>query len=300
MFHHRTRFQESSCQAKDYIFHKSTETSPRDSANTCCVGVCAQKYWTHFRIDFNNVTKDHKVEELFDSNPELANAVYEALGFKTTTENTSQIYSKLGNKTKSENVVIKSWGELKKVKEAITSNHIVSTRIQGTNKHFGNPFSHEFSGKLIKTETVKEAVERFTDWVINSNEGRAEWIREQLKSGKLKGKPILYYKELGEPSHATALDYLINTYNWNTQITPQQKQQAQQQYSQYLESLNKPNTNPILQGNQNITQDDKSYYRGQIEQPTIDKNGNLVLYAREDELYKRAGLKSKGDRKSVV
>ena len=45
---------------------------------------------------------------------------------------------------------------------------------------------------------------------------RSEWIREQLKSGKHKGKPILYYKELGEPSHATALDYLINKYNWDT------------------------------------------------------------------------------------
>jgi len=36
----------------------------------------------------------------------------------------------------------------------------------------------------------------------------------------------------------------------NNQITPQQKQQAQQLYSQYLDSLNKPNTNPILQTNQ--------------------------------------------------
>lgn len=45
---------------------------------------------------------------------------------------------------------------------------------------------------------------------------------------------------------------------------------------------------------QTITQDNKSYYRGQIEKPTIDKDGNLVLYAKEDELYKRAGLKSKG------
>lgn len=35
-----------------------------------------------------------------------------------------------------------------------------------------------------------------------------------------------------------------------TQITPQQKQQASSIYSQYLESLNKPNTNPILQDNQ--------------------------------------------------
>jgi len=45
---------------------------------------------------------------------------------------------------------------------------------------------------------------------------------------------------------------------------------------------------------QTLTQDNKSYYRGQIEEPTIDKDGNLVLYGREDELYKRAGLKSKG------
>ena len=44
----------------------------------------------------------------------------------------------------------------------------------------------------------------------------------------------------------------------------------------------------------NIIQDNKSYYRGQIEEPTIDKDGNLILYGREDELYKRAGLKSKG------
>lgn len=71
--------------------------------------------------------------------------------------------------------------------------------------------------QLIKTETIKEAVEKYTDWVINSKDERAEWIRKQLKSGKLKGKPILYYKELGEPSHATALDYLINKYNWNVE-----------------------------------------------------------------------------------
>ena len=94
---------------------------------------------------------------------------------------------------------------------------IVSTRIKNSNEHFGNPFSHDPEGKahgLIKTETVKEAVERYIDWVINSKEDRPEWIREQLKSGELKGKPVLYYKELGEPSHATALDYLINKYDW--------------------------------------------------------------------------------------
>lgn len=39
---------------------------------------------------------------------------------------------------------------------------------------------------------------------------RAEWIRGILDAGLLKGKSIIYYKNLGEPSHADALCYLIN------------------------------------------------------------------------------------------
>lgn len=69
---------------------------------------------------------------------------------------------------------------------------------------------------------IKEVYEK-----TNNNYERLEWIREQLKSGNLKGKPIIYYDELGEPSHATALDYLINKYNWSKddtkEIKPQEK-----------------------------------------------------------------------------
>ena len=38
-----------------------------------------------------------------------------------------------------------------------------------------------------------------------------------------------------------------------------------------------------------IQQDDKSYYRGQYEEPIIDKNGNLILKGRKDPLYEKAG-----------
>ena len=136
-----------------------------------------------------------------------------------------EIYSKLGNKTVSKNVRIENWSSLKDQTSPFTNAygiivHIISTRIKNSNKHFGNPFSHDPAGKtqgLIKTENIKEAVEKYIDWVINSQDTRAEWIREKLKSGELKDKSILYYKELGEPSHATALDYLINKYDWNNQ-----------------------------------------------------------------------------------
>ena len=144
-----------------------------------------------------------------------------------------QIYSQLGNKTQSENVVIKSWNELKDATKAITPQGIVSTRIKNTTAHFGNPFTPDTRlQNLIQVKSTKEAVKRYIDWVITGKtneyvftgiqpeelEDQREWILEQLQSGKLKGLPILYYKNLvGEPSHATALDYLINKYDWNKQ-----------------------------------------------------------------------------------
>ena len=151
---------------------------------------------------------------------------------EVTSKVSEMIYNELGNKTKSKNVEIVKWGYLKEYTEPIKTNlegeveSIVATRIHNKVNHFGNPFSHDPAGKtkgLIKTETIKEAVENYIDWVINSNEDRAQWIREQLKSGNLKNKPILYYTELKEPSHATALDYLINEYNNEVrEVKPQQ------------------------------------------------------------------------------
>jgi nucleoside-triphosphatase THEP1 len=157
------------------------------------------------------------VNYLTDNGKIVGKSVIDSFGNTYVVPASDNIYSRLGDKTQSENVVIKSWAELKDAKVAVTPTGIISTRIKNSDEHFGNPYSHDPAGKtqgLIKTETVQEAVEKYIDWVINSQEPRAQWIRKQLQSGKLKGQPILYYKELGEPSHATALDYLINKYDW--------------------------------------------------------------------------------------
>ena len=127
----------------------------------------------------------------------------------------SEIYNKLGSKTVSNNVKIVKTYQQAGVDYAKKNNAVFSLRVNNSEHHFGNPFSPvkaEIEKGLTAVSTTKEAVERYIAWVINSNQPRAEWIREQLKSGQLKGKDIIYYKELGEPSHATALDYLIN--NW--------------------------------------------------------------------------------------
>lgn len=138
------------------------------------------------------------------------------------TNQTQDIYNNLPEKTVSSNVIIKSVYGQNGVKRAREINGVFSLRTDGKH-HFGNPFSSD--KRLVKrdgltlTNSIKESVERYIDWVINSSDERAVWIREILKSGKLKGKSIIYYKELGEPSHANALDYLINQYDWGNEDT---------------------------------------------------------------------------------
>lgn len=132
-----------------------------------------------------------------------------------TSIDASNIYDRLNpSKTVTENVALESWSNLKDATEAITDKAVISTRIKGSNEHFGNPFSSTVAG-LIKTKSTEESVVRYLDWILSEttdiNPEQHAWIREQLKSQALVGKPILYYKELGEPSHANALDYLINT-----------------------------------------------------------------------------------------
>lgn len=160
------------------------------------------------------------------SKQEQSKKVLESIGFnfnkiepiKEQDMNVDSIYNQLGNKTVNGNVIIKSVYQQEGINYVKSIGGVFSLRVNNSDKHFGNPFSSvpsEIAKDLTPTKSTKESVEKYIDWVINSQDSRAQWIREQLQSGILKDKPIVYYKELGEPSHATALDYLINQYEWN-------------------------------------------------------------------------------------
>ena len=157
---------------------------------------------------------------LMDNKDKWQDVLDTAMG--DNTDEASKIYRKLGTKTKTDNIIIESVYGQNGVKRAREINGVFSLRTDGK-YHFGNPFSSD--EHLVKrdgltlTNSTKESVERYIEWVINSSDERAVWIREILKSGKLKGKSIIYYKELGEPSHANALDYLINQYDWGNEDT---------------------------------------------------------------------------------
>lgn len=81
----------------------------------------------------------------------------------------------------------------------------------------GNPWSHT-GYSLYKSNTVKDAVKDFTSWLTGEKHtDKLQDYRQAIinKIPELKNSPIYYYKELGQPSHATALDYLINKYDWS-------------------------------------------------------------------------------------
>lgn len=138
-------------------------------------------------------------------------------------DNVISIYNKLEKgKTESGNVkIVKNQVGALGLANAKKAGAIFSLRINDlfvlgdpVEGHFGNPFTSDqrLAKKhgLTKTKNTQNAVLSYIYWVLYSDNARAEWIRKQIRSGELKGKDIWYYKELGEPSHATALDFLIN------------------------------------------------------------------------------------------
>ena len=90
----------------------------------------------------------------------------------------------------------------------------------------GNPFDWRVETGTREEQGIKSTM-RFIHWMItgdnmgitNATEEYRQAIISDIKSGKIKNSSILYYEEKGYATHATALDYLINEYNWEQPST---------------------------------------------------------------------------------
>jgi len=145
----------------------------------------------------------------------------------STSVDSNDIYSQLENK----NVVISNiktkdgkYDRDANIKEAKANNRVYTMEVVSDVNSFSNPWAHFIRTGTIKTNTTKEAVINYIDWLTTDKfkdvkPKRKAFILDVLKSGKLKGRQLQYYAELGEPSHAIALDYLINKYDWGTPST---------------------------------------------------------------------------------
>lgn len=190
------------------------------------------------------------VQELFESNPELANQVYEALGFDKSTFDTKGItlsketsigwmFIQLNNK-KIGRVKFVNNGEKGQLGLSIEINE------EYQNKGYGQ-IVHILMADLAKKDYKSNL---YSDYQNSSQE--IQLLNSLVKKGYAEkiGDVGKASKEYPDSFVTEERAFRIKTSDEIRTVTPQQKQQAQELYSQYLESLNKPNTNPVLQGNQ--------------------------------------------------
>ncbi len=128
------------------------------------------------------------------------------------------VYDSIGDKTISDGMVISNIRKDGKYDrdtniEFADENGYLYSMERSSNLSYSNPWASFVRTGTIKTKTTKEAVLNYIEWILSPettiNPERHAWIREMILSGVDKGKTIQYYAELGEPSHATALKYLI-------------------------------------------------------------------------------------------
>jgi hypothetical protein len=105
-------------------------------------------------------------------------------------------------------------------------NEVNSLRNYTTEHHYGNPFTGSNRGKgTIPIKDIPGAVKAYTDWLkdpdfeitdmngvkhTNIKPEQRQWILDQVDSGALDGKTLLYYKPFEYYSHADALADFVN------------------------------------------------------------------------------------------
>ncbi len=178
------------------------------------------------------------VAELFDSNPELANAVYEALGFS----NNVTLETERGS------VYYLNDGKTKRDKKTLTG------RIEKFSESDKTVYITEENFKILRenSEGLSDLEWTDNDVTVTNDSGRKTTISIS-NTPKIGLLPLELVKGVDETESGYREDKRINIKSYsflpkgvsfhvghkivsiNKQITPQQKQQSLQLYSQYLE-----------------------------------------------------------------
>ena len=92
------------------------------------------------------------------------------------------------------------------------------------NQNFGNPWSAKGFQGTIKVIDIATAVDNYRQWLLGTahqdvQPKRRAWILEQINSGFLDNKELVYFKE-GYESHADVLAEVVNNRNDSTNETP--------------------------------------------------------------------------------
>jgi hypothetical protein len=181
-------------------------------------------YLTGTNIKSTNTIKPG-VEELFDSNPELANQVYEALGFKKSN-------LKLDfNIDETDDINIK----------ALSNNKVIGNILlqKKGNNYFVRIVNSSYENQGVATELYKEAIKYATErnGILKPDLASASEVLSIYK--KLEKEGLFKIDSISEKWEDGR--YVIEGKSTGVlpkkEITSQQKQQALQLYSQYLDTI---------------------------------------------------------------
>ena len=165
----------------------------------------------------------------------------------------------------------------------------------------GNPWSYA-GYSLYKSNTVKDAVKDFTSWLTGEKHtDKLQDYRQAIinKIPEFKNSSIYYYKELGEPSHATALDYLINKYDWNKQSKSQTTVSNFQGYKGGFEDIGKGT--PEGDGKDKAMREIANAFAGEILNNDSSSYTSLkVIEAKVKELDKTVNSFQEKDETKVI
>lgn len=206
----------------------------------------------------SNTTVKDGVSELFESNPELANAIYEALGFKTKAD----VILPIGTSGSGKSTWIKS----------LPQENLVVIEPDAMRVEFTGDMNNKSTDKEIYEEAAKRAIAAIKqgkqvvfDTTNLTKDKRLPFIKaikEAIPAANIQYKLMELNPELAKQrikaqlargenraavsdetidrhaaSYRQMLDDIKNEPISNFEITPQQKQQAQQQYSEYLDTI---------------------------------------------------------------
>ena len=164
------------------------------------------------------------VAELFRSNPELANAVYESLGFENSRQVKIQVPTTLNNYSTTVEVFDENKNKIGVVDIQKRGNNWVTLHPKLTEKGYGE----SLYSKISEYYTIVESAES------KSGQGTKLWE-------KLRKKDVVDDGIIGSmsPNGDPIIQGVIKegSFKLSYAITPQQKQQAQQIYSQYLDTI---------------------------------------------------------------
>jgi len=173
------------------------------------------------------------VQEIFDNNPELANEVYDALGFNT------KLKTSLGKELEYKDPYIpksrlKDFKQYEVLDENNNSIGTVVIEYRGDKSVILHP-KLNVNGKGYGKDLYKLVSNKFNvevqEWnegaIANTDSAKKMWDSLE-KEGSAKR---IFDAEQGDN---------FRILNYNTQITPEQKQQALQLYSQYIDTTNNP------------------------------------------------------------